>query len=255
MWLKLLNLRYASKVPKVINLCNMHLNLDEGIQREMYLGTYESIQSSWFKKYLRCGDVVVDIGASFGWYTTLSESLVGSNGKIFAFEPSPISNEVIESMIKDSRLTNITLVKSAVGDSKGNIQLFMPTISYLHSPSILMSETSYIPLDVDIIKLDDYEPIKSIKKIRLIKIDVEGYEPNVLKGMMGLIKEGKVEYVMCEFNSYWLKQNNTTPEELHHTFVQLGFVVVEKTELKTDCKDLFGNNHTLQDRLYRYAGA
>lgn len=254
MKLKLLNLIYASQVPAVVNLCNMRLNLNESIQREMYLGTYEPEQSGWFRKYLRCGDVVLDIGANFGWYTTLSRSLVGANGHVFSFEPSPVANIVIESMIKDSCLRNVTLVKSAVGNQNGTIDLFMPTINNLHSPSGFRSDTQYLPIIVGMLKLDDFEPLQSIPGIRLIKIDVEGYEPDVLSGMENLINSGKIQYVMCEFNSYWLKMNKTTPEELHQKFMDYGFVVIEATKLKTDCKDLFGNDYSLQDKLYKYVG-
>lgn len=250
MKLKLLNLLHGGQVPAIVNLCKMRLNLDETIQREMYQGIYEHQQTQWFKKYLRCGDVVIDIGASFGWYTTLSISLIGAKGKIFAFEPSPIANSVIENMIKESRLDNIHLVKAAVGDQNGKTQIFMPTINYLHSPSEFRSGIDYIPIEAKVIKLDDFEPLKSIPKIKLVKIDVEGSEPDVLAGMENILKSGKIQYLMVEFNSYWLKMNKTTPQELHDKIIALGYAVIEETELKTDCKDLFGKDYSLQDKLF-----
>jgi hypothetical protein len=69
----------------------MLFDLRETIQRQMFLGAYEPEQPGWFRECLGPGDIVIEIGASFGYYTTLGSALVGPSGKVFAFEPNPVS--------------------------------------------------------------------------------------------------------------------------------------------------------------------
>jgi len=124
-------------IRAVVNQSTVRLDLCETIQREMFLGLYEPTQTAWFKQCLHPGDVFIDVGASFGWYTTLGALLVGQTGKVFAFEPSPIASQIVEEMIKDSMHQNVILTKAAVGRMTGNTSLFLPTSRNLHSPSIL----------------------------------------------------------------------------------------------------------------------
>jgi len=247
---EVLNFFCRSKVVSQVNSFKMKLDLCECIQREMFYGNYEPEQTKWFKQYLCPGDVVVDIGANFGWYTTLAASLVGLTGKVFAFEPSPIAGQVVETMIKDAMLQNTILTKAAVGDSSGNVSIFLPTIRYCHSPSVFQSDPSFVPFQVPVIALDDFMPLKDIAKIKLVKIDVEGYEPNVLAGMESLIKNNRIENIICEFNSGWLRRNSINPEQLHERFLDFGYRVNMQTKLEKDCVGHLGECYDLQDKFY-----
>lgn len=70
------------KVFATVNSVKMSLDLRETIQRGMYLGSYEPQQTSWFLECLEKGDVVVDVGANFDWFTTLASQCVGVNGHV-----------------------------------------------------------------------------------------------------------------------------------------------------------------------------
>jgi FkbM family methyltransferase len=242
-----LGLLLGRKVKAMVNHASMRLDLKEAIQRLMFLGQYEPVQTEWFRQCLRPGDVVIDIGASFGHYTTLAAELVGSNGKVFAFEPSPVANSTIEDTIKTSSLKNVILTKAAVGKECGTVDLYIPTTRHLHSPSILKNDPSFIPIKVPVVVLDDFEPLKDIPRIKLIKIDVEGYEPDVLTGMETLIKSGRIANIICEFNSGWLKHNQTTPQQLLNHFLSLGCQIHRQTELQENLKGHHDEHYTLQD--------
>lgn len=214
-----------------VNEFSMKLDLREFIQRQMFLGTYDPEQTEWFRQCLCPGDAVVDVGASFGYYTTLAATLVGKAGKVFAFEPSPIASAVIEEALKEAH--NVVLTKAAVGKAKGSVSLFLPTTRHLHSPSILKSDPSFVPIEVPVIALNQFEPLQNVAKIKLIKMDVEGYEPDVLDGMESLIKANRVENVICEFNSWWLKRNSTTSRQLLDRFRGFGYQIRMQTRLNT----------------------
>jgi FkbM family methyltransferase len=230
---------FGSGVRSVVNGASLKLDLQEMIQRSMFLGTYEPTQTAWFNESLRPGDVVLDVGASFGYYTTLASKLVGPNGRVFAFEPSPVASRGIEFAIENSKLTNVQLVKAALGKEPGSVSLFLPTAPGLHSPSILKNDPSYVPVEVPVLVLDEFEPLKSFTRIKLVKIDVEGYEPDVLAGMEKLARANKIDNVICEFNSGWLKRNATTSKQLLEQFLDLGFRIHRQTALQ---RDLVGHN-------------
>jgi FkbM family methyltransferase len=231
----------------VVNEATVRLDLCEMIQLQMFLGLYEPIQTAWFKECLRPGDVFIDVGASFGYYTTLGASLVGPTGKVFAFEPSPIASQVVEKMIEDSMLQNVMLTKAAVGKENGNVSLFLPTTRHLHSPSILYSDPRFVPVQIPVIALDHFMPLENVPKVKLVKIDVEGYEPDVLAGMDRLIKEKRIENIICEFNSGWLKRNSMTPARLYERFINLGYQVRMQTMLEENVNRNDGEHWSLQD--------
>jgi FkbM family methyltransferase len=235
------------RVGAVVNQAKVRLDLREGIQRAMFLGVYEPDQTEWFKQCLSPGDVVIDVGASFGYYTTLSSFLVGPTGKVFAFEPSPLPSRVIEEAIEESGIDNVLLTKAAVGSEAGSVSLFLPTTKYLHSPSILESDSGFIPIQVPIVALDFFEPLQGTSRVKLVKIDVEGYEPNVLEGMKTLIAGKRIENIICEFNSGWLRRNSTTPKQLLERFLDLGYNIRAQTKFQGNLIGHHGELFDLQD--------
>jgi FkbM family methyltransferase len=237
-----------------INSLTMHLDLSETIQRQMYLGPYEAEQTEWAKRLLKPGARVVDVGANFGYYTTLASSLIGAEGSIFAFEPSPIAAAVIADMIAVNGLRNVMLVRSALGREAGHVDLFMPLDTGLHSPSLFTADGKYEPVRVPLIALDDFEPLRDGVPIDLVKIDAEGSEPDVIEGMTGLIAAGLVKNLFCELNSGWLRRNNSSPEILHERIIDLGFEVHSRTEKVTGMETPEGPPFELQDIWYRWPG-
>jgi FkbM family methyltransferase len=225
----------------------MTLDVREAIQRSMFLGTYEPAQTRWFRSCLRPGDLVVDVGASFGYYTTLGSLLVGPSGKVFAFEPSPIASKVIENAIADSGITNVVLTKAGLGRKTATVSLFLPNTPYLHSPSLLASDQAFVPVQVDVLRLDEFPPLVKRGNIRLVKMDVEGYEPDVFDGMKQLIEHGRVENIICEFNSGWLRRNGTTPPALLASFLRGGFEICAQTPLRKNLVGHNGETFDLQD--------
>ena len=206
-----------------VHSLRMRLDPSEAIQSAMAAGAYEPEQTAWARECLLPGDRFVDVGASFGWYTALASTIVGPKGSVFAFEPSPLASSVIDNTIAENQLKNVMLVRAAVGTTSGHEHIYMPVNDAVHSPSAFPSDASFVPLQVPLISLDRYEPLSDGRMIKLIKIDVEGYEPNVIRGMRELARKGVVKNIFLEFNSGWLKRNATTPDELLRLVTSYGF--------------------------------
>lgn len=156
-------------------------------------------------------DIVLDIGACIGEYTTLLASIAKH---VYAFEPSP--NNYNELCKNTKNLTNVTTYNLAVSDKNGESTLYMcPT-------DIGMNRLYYSPHCVG----GDRHTVKTVKidsiispqleKIKFIKIDIEGYEYHALQGMKMLLAHDHPA-IMMEFHIPSLIEAGTThPEDIFH---------------------------------------
>jgi hypothetical protein len=110
----------------IVNGIAMDLDLGEAIQRQMATGSYEPEETEWVRRHVGPESVFVDVGANFGWYTTLALSLVGPRGRVFAFEPSPVAFSNLKRGIDRSIYRNATLINAAVGRKTGSIIIYLP---------------------------------------------------------------------------------------------------------------------------------
>ncbi len=251
---QLLSRLCGPRVRCVVNSMVVRIDILESIQQRMFLGEYEPTQTDWLKECLSPGDRFVDLGANFGYYTSLASKIVGDAGRVIAFEPSPRAAQVIRDMIAENEIKNVHLVQAAVGEKDGKIEIFMPSNNGTHSPSALFSDPTFTRLQVPLIALDHYGPLNVGTPIKLIKIDVEGFEPNVIKGFRRLAQAGLIQNLFCEFNSGWLRRNSTTPKQLFEAIVDCGFVVHKKTEPTTHPEADGLQTFELQDIWFSWGG-
>lgn len=243
---RLPNFIIPSKLKASMNGFPTYLNIREGIQRTIFFDGYEKEQTVWFEKCLKNGDVVIDVGANFGYYTTLASVLVGNSGRVIAFEPSPLAYDSMRDMILNSESQNIELINGGLGSKKEFVDLYLPHADNLYSPSMFQSDPSFSKIKVPIDTLDDFATENNVTKIDLIKIDVEGNELEVIRGMTRLLKERRVRNIICEFNSGWLKRSGASPSKLLNTILEAGFVIKNQTVLMDELIEISGT-FTLQD--------
>lgn len=229
----------------------MALNIGDVIQRLMYFGQYEPKQSQWVIDILRPGGSFLDVGANVGHYTMLAASLVGSSGHVIAFEPSPYAYGKLKAILQDNNITQVNVYQCAAADEAGQLDLYLPSEDYLHSPSLVKSDSSYTPVKVEVCRLDSHPSLVPPSTVDLMKIDVEGYEPNVLRGMHKILQDGHVKYLMCEFNSGWLEANGSSCDGLMELIKSMGFVKYKETESATVVAPS-GLVYTYQDILFKH---
>jgi hypothetical protein len=76
-----------------------------------------------------------------------------------------------------------------------------------------------------LISIDQFTEDNHIEHIDLIKMDIEGYEPKVLQGMLRLLNQNKVHRIMTELHGYWLQQSGSSPEKIDTLLKSYGFVL------------------------------
>ena len=149
--------------------------------------------------FLREGDAVFDVGANIGGVAIAFARLVGPNGRVYAFEPNPALIPVIRADAAANGVSNIEVTECAVWLRSGEQMALYLDDSHYASASSLMSERAPARRSVSVrtITLDDFCSDRSVVP-KLIKIDVEGVEREVLEGATRLL-EAHSPVVICEY--------------------------------------------------------
>ena len=142
------------------------------------------------KKYINPEDTVIDVGGNLGFFVLILNELIGDNGKIYSFEPSGLLKNKLTATIQNNNLKNVTIVNQGLGESEGSTTLhYNPKQSGLTS-IVSDFKNNSLSEEIKITTLDKFaENISG--RVSFIKIDTEGYEPQVLKGAKELIKRDK----------------------------------------------------------------
>jgi FkbM family methyltransferase len=151
-------------------------------------GTWEPEVTEALKRTVLPGWTVVDIGAHIGYHTLLLAKLAGSQGKVFAFEPTPETFQVLQENVSLNAYTNVVLVRKAVTDRPRSVTM-MP----LESDKELLPRSAAITDgvgEIEAISLDQFFA-ESPQKVALVKVDAEGEEAAVLDGMERVLKRDR----------------------------------------------------------------
>jgi len=209
------------------------LNLADGGQRHIYQGTFEPHETRLVRRYLKPGMTFVDVGANVGYYTALAAHLAAAQGRVIAFEPSPYAFERLTRMIAGNGLKQAEAVNAALGDEPGTLDLYSSGDPANHSPSLVSAEDRPVLARVPVRTLDEEAKRLQLERIDFIKIDVEGYEPSVLRGAKRLLAERRIRAILCEFNPWWLEKAGSDPESLERIIYDAGLTdVTEKRPFK-----------------------
>lgn len=131
------------------------------------------------QNFIASGDTVVDVGANIGTHTVAFAGMVGDTGKVLAFEPQRLPFQHLCGNIAINCLTNVYCLQKAVGCSNGSAKIPALSPYELHNfGAVSIGEQGIAGEDVDAITIDSL----GLKSCRLIKIDVEGMEPEVIQG-------------------------------------------------------------------------
>ncbi|MDP2637181.1 MAG: FkbM family methyltransferase [bacterium] len=190
-----LRIRYfqpAYRPSKTVNGVTMHFDYqkDEKLQRMMYLGLYELGVTDIMRRFLREGDVFLDAGANVGYHTALGAGFVGKSGSVHAFEPVPEYFEKLKKLAEVNTGYHIVLNQCALGETTGSMKMYQIR-THRGERSFgtgsmfkdwLSNETVEATLEVPITRLDAYVQEKNLQNVKLLKIDVDGFEFPLLRG-------------------------------------------------------------------------
>lgn len=186
---------------------------------------FEEFEVKVVQKMIRKGDVVIDLGAHIGYYTLLFANLVGKTGRVIAFEPEPTNYELLEKNLKINGYKNVVLVNKAVSSKTGKNRLYLDEFNTAGNTLFKLKEDQ-ASIEIDSISLDDY--FKDYGgKINFVKMDIEGEEPEAIKGMCSILRRRNGIKIMTEFNPWLLEKNGKNPEEYIQLLEKFDFNIYE----------------------------
>lgn len=160
----------------------VHTTYDQFISRQIAeKGEWEPFETQIVAHFLRPGDVFVDIGANIGWYTLIAASIVGSRGRVYAFEPAKENYDIAARNLALNGFRKVTLEPLAISNGSGAATLFL-------SPENLGDHRLYESTEkraCEIVATTTIEKYFADKPtpIRVVKIDTQGSEGHIFEGI------------------------------------------------------------------------
>jgi len=217
-------------------------------------GIYEEFETNIVKKEITSGDVVIDIGANIGYYTLIFAKLVGNGGKVFAFEPDPTNFELLKKNVEINGFKNVILEQKALSNNPGKMMLSLNKENTAGHHLNFKNDFVSNSVEVDVLSLDEYFSNDNTT-INFIKMDVEGAESNVIRGMTNILKNSKSLKMIVEYNPIAINQIGLDPENYLNLLIENGFLLYDidektKTLEKTDSKELLKKYDELYTNLF-----
>jgi FkbM family methyltransferase len=161
------------------------------------LGVYEFAVSKLVREYLRPGDVFVDVGANIGYYTVIAAGLVGNAGLVYAFEPSSRIRARLERNVMLNALSQVRIRAEAVSSKSGFVRLIEPQNTGNDGLAYVDTTGGGDGTEVRSVRLDELSELKD-RHPALIKVDVEGGEPEVFRGATSILEQAEAPSILFE---------------------------------------------------------
>jgi FkbM family methyltransferase len=180
----------------------MLVPLDDFVGRCIYFTRdYDRKITALCGRIVRPGDTVLDVGANMGVVALNLARLVGSKGAVHAFEPNPRMSSLLVQSIARNRYEHLHLYPMALGSQNGVLELNIPLDnagqgSFIYHKNADGHDTVQTPVRT----LTEVVREQGIERIRLIKIDVEGFENEVLLGGMEILERMRPDFLLLEVN-------------------------------------------------------
>jgi len=223
-------------VPKKYEYEGLEIEVDkkEKWNRDLYLEKYTSSSDKTdfkiYSKYVHEGDTVIDVGAFMGYHTLKLSKEVGKEGIVYAFEPQKECFRQMQKMKKSLGIENWMLFNCMVGSESKTALMKTRNDADPTTNSVKRNPWNYdySAIEKEMIRLDRLCSKKNIKEIDFVKIDVQGLEHEVLKGMKDVIDN--VEKIYMEVHTKYIEASEEVIESMFETLNAVGDIYEVKND-------------------------
>ncbi|NND67406.1 MAG: FkbM family methyltransferase [Halioglobus sp.] len=205
-----------------LTLC-VHDERDQYVSRRLREeGVWEPYETELVLAALAPGDVFVDAGANIGYFSILAAARVGASGAVFAFEPDPANAALLRESARSNALDGIiTVVEAALAQEAGSAALFLSSDN-LGDHQLFAGDEDRESVAVTMVNGAQYlAPF--VRDIAMVKVDTQGFEYEVLAGLMPLLRElPRTPRLLVELTPYSLAQAGSSGRELVELLASLG---------------------------------
>ena len=204
-----------------------HLSfLDADDLRAMLTRSYDIVLCEFLKKHLAPGDVVIDVGANVGYISAVAASYVGVAGEVHGFEPLTECYARLQRLRELNPEFRFTFNNVALGEKEGYLSLAYNPEGDSRNATLVPGKRFAEVRSVPVRRLDAYirANISSPQRIRVIKIDVEGFEFSVLRGLEGFLEGSRVRpLIVCEIKPWELSKLGATIDDFDQFMNRFGY--------------------------------
>jgi len=205
----------------------------DSVGRDIYYrsGVYsEDYINNYLRDHVRFSpnDIILDIGANIGWYSVTLHA--PATAELYAFEPDPLNFHMLTENIRINGKDNVRAVNAAVGSSRGTMKLYRYRNYNRGRHSLIRQEKSVDYVEVPVITVDEFlkENGAGERTIRFIKLDIEGFEWEALKGAEACLR--RCEWMLTEFTPSLMKKIGQDPGAYIAWLKGFGFEIRQITE-------------------------
>src|SRR5882757_317910 len=189
----------------------------------LFFGKWEPNIGYFIARRLKRGSTFVDVGANIGYFSMLGAAVVGDTGKVISIEASPSIFKVLQSNLRHNSCANVHSVNIAVGRETGKMDILLAPGTNLGMTSTLHTRGFALETTVPADRLSNILDRDS-ERATLIKIDIEGAEPDVLMSILEDIgKYSKDLEIVTEITPSETAQFGATASFLIDAFLSAGF--------------------------------
>lgn len=193
---------------------------------------YEPQLVDSMKQILKEGDTFLDIGANEGFFSILASQLVGVSGKIISIEPQSRLQRVIIRNISENNAYNVNIFQRAISDRVGTAILFLTPDMNTGSSGIFQTAKYKNPTETVLqTTLSEILGLLNLDKIKLMKIDVEGFEYEAILGSKHIFESNIIENIALELHPEILQQRGKSESDILDFLKENGYE--QNSEYKT----------------------
>lgn len=214
------------------------LTLNKGIARQIngfkilfpakwsryFESDYESENVAFIKESCKPGMTVLDIGAHLGLMSVTISQLVGKNGRIYCFEPTPNTYKILTKIIELNGAENIvTPVNAAVAKEEGTMDFYLASDEGSNSNSLVSkNHRDRVPVKINVTTIDSFVQKHSLTQLDFLKIDAEGSEYEVLLGGLNSFTRFNPKIILA-LHPPLIENNNQNIEDIYNLLIKLNY--------------------------------
>ena len=226
-------------IPEQIHISGVDLALnreDAIVSGNLALGCYETYNLEVFEAMLRPGMCIVDVGANIGLYSSIAAKNLGPSGRVVAVEPDATNCSFIRRTKEKNQLANLTVIEKAAGDIEG------PTLLHLCKTNKADHRTygdgDRTTVKIEMTTIDSIFDELELPPVDILKIDTQGFELFVARGMSRMLEGSPDVSIFMEFWPWGITKASASPADLVNFFTSRGFAIWEIDDYRKELRRL-----------------
>ncbi len=210
------------------------LRRDDGISQVIRTtGVWGPHDVRLFRRLIRAGDYIIDVGANLGHHTVLLSRLVGPAGSVLAVEPQTLMYQLLNANLVLNGCTNVTAERCAAGEEAGFVKLWPVdyTVGDNYGALGVSRQEGRLVMEhggetVPVLRLDELVARLGWQKLDFMKVDAQTYDLYVLLGAEGTVRS-KRPLIFVEVSPYWMRRTGYDYREIYRFLQRMDYLVYE----------------------------